>query len=209
MAFEQISDLFPGLLEKIFSGNLSDLASLVSSVLYLVIGVAIYAVAIWHFYRFIAKRDCFKLSTRKHPRAIGFAKYFFIFPFVAFLFFLGFSMLMLFLTRSYEIDVVLSVSFAIIVAIRITAYYSEDLSKDVAKMLPFALLGVFLVDASYFDFGVIMDKVDSLPDFFTLGVQYIVLIILVEWILRVLLAIRYAIFPKKQPMPVEEQETSP
>ncbi|MCK4331946.1 MAG: hypothetical protein KAV40_00005 [Thermoplasmatales archaeon] len=141
---------------------------------------------------------------KKYPKVVGFLKYFFIFPFVAYLFFMGFSLLMFFLTRGYEIEAVLSTSFAIIVAIRITAYYSEDLSKDVAKMLPFALLGIFLVNPSYYRFEDIMDRVYSLPEFFTLAIQFILIIILVEWILRILLTIRYAIFPKKSKPSVEE-----
>ncbi len=111
---------------------------------------------------------------------------------------------MLFLTKSYEIPEVLSTSFAIIAAIRICAYYSEDLSKDIAKMLPFALLAIFLVDVSYFRFSDITAKIVSLPEFFTVCIQFIVFIILMEWILRILLAIRYAIFPKKQQMITEE-----
>jgi len=166
-------------------------------IFYLIIAIAIYSILIWHFYRFIARRDCFKFRYKKHAKLFGFLKYFFIFPFFAFVFFMGFSLMMLFLTRNYEIESVLTTAFAVIVAIRITAYYSEDLSKDVAKMLPFALLGVFLVDPSYFDFQSTIDKVYSLPEFFTVAVQFILFIILVEWILRIALIIRYKIFKKK------------
>jgi hypothetical protein len=134
---------------------------------------------------------------KKHPKLISFLKYFLAFPFIAFIFFMGFSLLMLFLTRGYQIEAVLSTSFAIIAAIRIAAYYSEDLSKDVAKMLPFALLGVFLVDPSYFRFEDIIQRIETLPEFFTLSFQFIFFIILIEWILRILLTIRYAITKKK------------
>ena len=201
MALENFSEWMAQLsLERIFGGDLSAF----TPIFYLIISMAIYSILIWHFYRFISRRNCFKISPKKHPRVIGFLKYFFLFPFVALVFFLGFSLLMLFLTRGYEIPAVLSTSFAIILAIRITTYYNEDLSKDVAKMLPFALLGIFLVDPSYFRFEDIVDRVYSLPDFFILSIQFIVFIIIVEWILRILLTIRYAIFPKKQELPVEE-----
>lgn len=190
-------------LDKISSGEFLEAFG---SVLYMIIAIAIYAVVIWHFYRFIARRDCFKIGLGKHPKIVGFLKYFFIFPFVAFIFFIGFSLLMLFLTRGLDTEIVLSTSFAIIVAIRFTAYYSEDLSKDVAKMLPFALLGIFLVDPLYFNFDFILqEKVYALPVFLTDALQYILFIILVEWILRILLTIRYAIFPKKMKTSVEEQ----
>jgi len=187
-------------LDKILSGDFSGFAA----IFYLIVSIAIYSILIWHFYRYIARRDCFKISPRSHKKVIGFLKYFLFFPFVAFLFFAGFSLMMLFLTKSYEIPEVLSTSFAIIAAIRICAYYSEDLSKDIAKMLPFALLAIFLVDASYFRFSDITAKIGSLPEFFTVCIQFIVFIILMEWILRILLAIRYAIFPKKRQMITEE-----
>ena len=200
MALEKFSEWTAQFsLDRIISGDFSALIS----IFYLVIAIAIYSILIWHFYRFIAKRDCFKLSMKKHPKLIGFLKYFFAFPFVAFVFFMGFSLLMLFLTRGYEIEAVLSTSFAIIAAIRIAAYYNEDLSKDVAKMLPFALLGIFLVDPSYFRFEDIMNRIYSLPEFFTLSIQFILFVILLEWILRILLTIRYAIIKKKQNSSVE------
>jgi len=187
-------------LDKILSGDFSGFAA----IFYLIVSIAIYSILIWHFYRYIARRDCFKISPRRHKKVIGFLKYFLFFPFVAFLFFAGFSLMMLFLTKSYEIPDVLSTSFAIIAAIRICSYYNEDLSKDIAKMLPFALLAIFLVDASYFRFSDITAKIGSLPEFFTVCIQFIVFIILMEWILRILLAIRYAIFPKKRQMITEE-----
>ena len=201
MAFEKISEIFSQFsFENILHGDFSSFQPL----FYLIISIAIYSIIIWHFYRFIARRDCFKLTPRKHVKIIQFLKYFFLFPFVAFLFFAGFSLMLLFLTKSYEVSEILSISFALITAIRITAYYSGDLSKDVAKMLPFALLGIFLVDPSYFRFEDIMERVYSLPDFFTLAIQFIVFVIIVEWILRILLTIRYKIFPKKQERVIEK-----
>jgi hypothetical protein len=173
-------------INNILSGD----PSAIVPILYLVISIAIYSIIIWHFYRFIAKRDSFKLSPKKHPKIVGFLKYSLIYPFVAFLFFAGFSLMILFLTRSLEITEVLTTSFAIIAAIRITAYYSEDLSKDVAKMLPFALLGITLVDPSYFIIQDVIDKIYSLPEFFTVCIQFILLIVLMEWVLRTVLTIR-------------------
>jgi len=202
MAIANFSDWVQNFsLENILSGDFSWLVP----ILYLVISIAVYSIIIWHFYRFIARRDCFKISeTCRYPKMIGFLKYFCMFPFVAIIFFLGFSMLLLFLTRSIEVDMVLSTSFAIVLAIRITSYYSEDLSKDVAKMLPFALLGIFLVDPSYFSFDVTMSNINSLPQHVNTIVVFIFFMIIIEWILRILLTIRYAIFPRKQEQAVEE-----
>jgi hypothetical protein len=161
--------------------------------LYLIISIAIYLIIIWHFYRFIAKRDSFTIEYSHHPFIVSKLKYFLIFPVCAFLFFIGFSLMLLFLTKNIEIGSILSTSFVIVVAIRIVAYYNEDLSRDVAKMLPFALLGIFLIDPFYFGFEAIMVKINSLPNFFLLCSQFIILIIGVEWSLRFFLSISHFI----------------
>jgi hypothetical protein len=181
-------------LSEVLKGDFSFLIPL----LYLIISIAIYSILIYHFYRYIARRDCFKIKVCKHETAVYFLKYFFGFPFVAILFFMGFSLMLIFLTKSYSNDQLLATSFAIIVAIRICAYYTEDLSKDVAKMLPFALLGVFLVDPTYFTIEAVQNKINSLPQHVNTIVQFIVLIIIVEWILRIALTIRYKIKPKTE-----------
>ena len=99
--------------------------------------------------------------------------------------------------RSNPVNKAASTSFALIVAIRISAYYSEDLSKDVAKLLPFVLLGIFLVDPTYFNFEDVTNNINSLPGYVNQIIIYIIMIILVEWILRIALTIRYKILPKK------------
>jgi len=113
-------------------------------------------------------------------------------------------MIFIFLTDSENIASTLTTAFAIIIAIRITAYYTEELSKDVAKMLPFAILGIFLIDPEYFTIESAVDKINLLPQFVNIMAQYILLIILVEWVLRIALNIRYAIFPKKEVPTAEE-----
>jgi len=181
-----------------------------TALFYLIIMIAIYAVVIYHFYRYIARRDCFKPSKRKHTTAIGFLKYFFLYPFVAMIFFMGFSLIFIALTEAdtYDIPTILSIAFAVIIAIRITAYYTEDLSKDVAKMLPFAILGVFLIDNTFFEIDVVRARISTLPEFTNNIIQFLILIILVEWILRVALFIRYKIKPKKEEPVIAEVKPS-
>ena len=184
---------------ELLSGNLEGITAL----FYLIIMIAVYSVVIYHFYRYIARRDCFKPSKKKFTKTVGALKYIFLYPFVAIIFFMGFSLILISLTKGdatagYSIADVLSISFALIVAIRITAYYTEDLSKDVAKMLPFAILGLFLVDSTYFEFSSVTDRLNEIPEYINLIIQFLILIILIEWILRVALTIRYAIFPKKE-----------
>jgi hypothetical protein len=203
MDFSGISELTQKFsLDKILGGDFTAFWSL----FYLALSIAIYSVIIYHFYRYIARRDCFKPTKIKYSKTVGFLKYTFLFPFVAVLFFMGFSLMLLFLTKNIEVEVILSTAFAIVLAIRITSYYTEDLSRDVAKMLPFALLGIFLVDPSYFEFGDVIARFNLLPEFVNTAIQFIIFIIIVEWVLRAILIARYKIFPRKEKAAVEGEK---
>jgi hypothetical protein len=191
MVFENLSTIFSNFSAK---SIVNFDFSFISPLFYLILLIALYSIIIWHFYRFIARRDCFNINTIHHKKLFSFLKYFLLYPFIAFLFFIGFSLMILFITRELEFVSILSTSFALVIAIRLTAYYSEDLSKDVAKMLPFALLGLFLADPSFFSIAEISAKINSLPEFFYLYIQFIILIVIVEWILRIFLSIRKKIF---------------
>jgi hypothetical protein len=187
MAFERLGEWAASLsLAGIFDGDFSELVP----IFYLAVSIAVYSIIIWHFYRFVAKRDSFSFSSKNYPKIVGMVKYFILYPLAAFLFFAGFSLMLLFLSKDLEIITILSTSFAVISAIRITAYYSEDLSRDVAKMLPFALLGIFLVDPYYVSFDNIVVKINTIPEFMNLCLQFIVLIVVLEWILRVSLTLK-------------------
>jgi hypothetical protein len=196
MVFEKFSEWAAHFsITDVFKGDFSSFVPL----LYLAISIAVYSILIWHFYRFISTRDTFKLQSKKHVKAVIALKHGLLFPLVTVGFFAGFALMLLFLAKDLDIPVVLSTSFAIIVAIRMTAYYNEDLSKDVAKLLPFVLLGVFLVDPSYIRWSDIIDKINSLPDFFTMCIQFILIILIVEWILRLLLTVISRFRTNKKP----------
>ena len=77
-------------------------------------------------------------------------KYLVLFPIVAFAWFIILTVLLTFLAKTRSLDLILLVSMSVLAAIGVTAYDNEDLSRGLSKMLPFALLGVFLIDISYF-----------------------------------------------------------
>ena len=166
-----------------------------------VIGVAFYAIFIFKFYRFIASRDIFKLNLQQYSQSFFgiierilymtfyIVEYFIIFPFITFFWFSVMALVVMFLSKA-SVEANLLISMALVAAIRITTYYDEDLSKDLAKMLPFALLGVFLVDVSYFSYDRFIDKLDVVPTLWKQLVYYLFFVILLELLLRVLRTIK-------------------
>jgi hypothetical protein len=153
-----------------------------------VIGMVIYAIFIFKFYRFLARRDIFSLKKEGkkglHP-VVYVLGYIFLYPIFAFIWFIILSVLLAFLAREQAVHNVLLVSVALISAIRITAYYHEELSRDLAKMLPFALLGIMLVDITYFSFSTSVSIVRQMPALWNVMMYYLVFLIVIEFVLRI------------------------
>ncbi len=167
--------------------------------------IAIYAIFIWKFYRFLAKRDILKLDLNKynnatHP-ALGillevfffFVKFLVIFPIIIFFWFGVLSLFLLFLSKSQSIGQVILITAGIVGAIRLTSYISEDLSKDLAKMFPFTLLGIFLIDPNFFSLNDFMDKITQIPSFIQNIFLYLIFIFIIEIVIRLVFTIIMAI----------------
>ncbi len=168
----------------------------VQSLLLFLIGVAVYAVFIFIFYKFLARKDLFKIdlskyNTTRNPlwkktlRVIFYVlEHILVYPVFVIFWFGILGLLLAFLSKNEGAQTILLVTAAVIGSVRITAYISENLSNDLAKMLPFALLGIFLIDISYFSIDHTQKVVfDVLPLWNTI-VYYIIFIILLELFLR-------------------------
>lgn len=101
-------------------------------------GMALYAFFVWKFYRFISRREIIPINLEKYssegrrsPLRIGayIASYMLLFPFFLFLWFFVYSFFIYFLARDIPTGTVLLISITVISAIRVTAYYKEDLSR--------------------------------------------------------------------------------
>ena len=124
------------------------------------VGVTVYGVFVFHFYRFLARKDILDLNLSKHNEArhpflrktIAMVFYTFkcllVFPLFVFFAFLVMAGLLFLMGRNHSIDSVMLAAMGVVAAIRICSYYNGALSTDIAKILPFALLGIILIDNS-------------------------------------------------------------
>jgi len=179
------------------------------------IGMVIYGIFVYHFYRFLSKRDMFSLNIKERiiqgkfkstgkkasaaPRVIGFVMTnFFIFPFVIFLWFIGYSSFMFILVQNMPTSTIFLISSGLIIAIRISAYYSEELSKDIAKLLPFALLGIFLFNPQFYSFADIFSRLLEIPSFVIQIASFMILVMAVEIVLSTLYLVKIKFFHKER-----------
>jgi hypothetical protein len=162
----------------------------------LVLVVVIYGIFIWKFYRFIAKKNILELNLNQYnkfarPGTIKlmaglfyFLEYIVILPFLIFFWFGIFTIFLIFLTEGLDVQTLLILSAVIIGAVRMTAYYKEDVSKEVAKLLPYTLLAVSMTKVNFINFESILGSLSQIPSFYQHIVYYLAFIIVLEIILR-------------------------
>ncbi len=147
----------------------------------------------WFIYsKQLAKRDLFELKLEVGSRfrnflerLVYFLKYLVIFPVYSFLWFLIFSFLLFLLSKSRPIEDILYFGIIVVAATRIGAYVSERLAEDMAKLLPWSLILIFLIDPSAItiksissSFGIFYEQIPKVA-------KYLVFIVGVEWVLRI------------------------
>jgi len=165
----------------------------------LVVLILIYSVFIWKFYRFIGTKNILELNLNrynrsKHPFYVKliagvfyFAEYILILPFLIFVWFSIFTFFLILLTESMNVAQILLISVTIIGAIRMLSYipnYGEALAKEVAKLLPFTLLAISILNPDFFDIERIITHINELSGLFNNIIIYLLFIIILEIVLR-------------------------
>jgi hypothetical protein len=162
----------------------------------LVLVLVVYSIFIWKFYRFISKKNIIELNLKQYNRsehpffskisAFGLyvIEYILFVPAVIFFSFVIFTIFLILLTDEIPLQTLLILSATIIGAIRMTAYYKEDVSKEIAKLIPFTLLAVSMTKSGFFNFERIISNITQLPQFFNHIVSYLIFIVIIEIVLR-------------------------
>ncbi|MBU4069966.1 MAG: hypothetical protein KJ646_03205 [Nanoarchaeota archaeon] len=162
----------------------------------LVLLIVVYSIFIWKLYRFVAKKNIFELNLNQYNKSEhpGLAKflasifylleYIIVLPFLIFFWFAIFTTFLIFLTENLEIQNLLIISATIIAAIRMTSYYNENLSKDLAKLLPFTLLAVSVLSPDFFNIERILSHFSRIPEFLNQIIIYLLFIVILEIVLR-------------------------
>jgi hypothetical protein len=182
------------------SFNLADALTVIKPLGILLVEMVIYAVLVYKFYKFLASRDIITVDFKRYKNgAAKFGRFLLfifqnviVFPVIIFIWFAILAVFLGFLGKNQNSESILLLSIALVSAIRVTAYYTEDLSKDLAKMLPFTLLGIYIVDQSYFNVSVSWSLITGIPDYWQSLIYYLAFIIVLELVLRILYIITTA-----------------
>ena len=158
-----------------------------------VIGMIIYAVFIFKFYRFIGSRNVFKPISKNASwgrKILHGLDYIFFYPIIAFFWFLIMSVLLAILSETVAINNLFIAAMATIVTVRVISYYSEDLSRDVAKLVPMALLGLMLLDISKITIQAPITVISQLQNSAHILFYYFLFLVVIEFALRLVYFVR-------------------
>lgn len=181
-----------------FIGSLPFWAQNFVNLFFISLVVLVYSILIYNFYRFVAKKNIISLNLQKYNRtehpvmaktlAATFytLEYIIFLPFMVMIWFSMFTIFLIFLTDGLELNTILIISAVIIAGTRMAAYYKEDLSKDIAKLLPFTLLGAALTQVNNFSSEKVLSQFFAIPAMMSHIASYLFFIFVIELVLRFL-----------------------
>ena len=103
---------------------------------------------------------------------------------VVLLWYIAFTVLLMALAKEQNFSQILLLSGSIISAIRVIAYFSEDLSRDIAKMFPFTIFTIFLLEPSIIPLAGILQNIDKSSVLSNNSFLYLLFIVSLEMVLR-------------------------
>ena len=190
-----ISSFFPNGLD------INDALDLLGPVATYVVGMSIFAIFVFKFYRFVAARDVFALDLTKYEGlsfrwakslfhfVVYVVKYLLLFPVFAFFWFAILTVILAFLSKEQTFSETLLIALVTVSAIRVTAYYKEDLARDLAKILPFAVLSALIINASFSSVSDSLDRLRMAGDHSETIFYYLVFLIVLELVLRLIVGV--------------------
>ncbi len=186
MALDLLTSFAQHLLSQL---SLQEALSILYPLVFFVTGMTIYSLFIFKFYKFISRKDIFRLSGEAEPSTLKKAayalEYLFLFPVIAFVWFAVVSVLLLVLSEVLSIGNIFMISMSTLVTIRITAYHSEDLSRDIAKLIPFALLAVFLLDLTPVTADIPLAIFSQLRSSWEMMAYYFAFLVVLEFVFKI------------------------
>ena len=167
-----------------------------------VIAIAVYSGFVFMFYRILAKKDLLTLDlskyaddfggkVKKYLRSVLFVvQYIVVVPILIAFWTLVLAVILTLLSDNSDHARNALIATSVVGAVRILAYWTEDLSRDVAKMLPFAVLGVYLVSSTSVQWSEFRELLESLPELAKSFFSSLMLLAILETLLRIVTTLK-------------------
>jgi hypothetical protein len=154
------------------------------------VGIALYTLTVAVLYVPLGTRMMFarRFGERRVATTARRFTYVLLFPFISFLFVLVIAASMRFMAdvSSGDLDTreILTLAMAVVLAVRVCAYFSETAATDLAKVMPLSMLAVVLVTNGFGSLDDSLQNLRELGDDPRLLGLFFVAIVVVEFVLR-------------------------
>ena len=158
--------------------------------------IVIYSVFVFYFYKFLARKNLIDLNLNQYnysgnpflEKLLAYlfyiVEYIVILPIATFFWFTFVALFLLILAKAQPVSTVLLIAAGLVASVRITSYINENLSQDLAKMLPFTLIGLSLIDPNFFNISLFVQRLNEIPTLISHIPYYILFIIIMEFVMR-------------------------
>lgn len=179
------------------------------------IGIFMYCVFIWNFYKKLSKMDLFKLNLDRyrfdHSRWVWFKKlvsiflylleYCVLFPIYIILWFGIMTFFLFIIAKNIEVKNILLISMSLVTTIRMASYYKQELATDISKLIPFALMAILITDPYFFSVQRVFERLYEIPSLLDNIFEFMVFVFFIEGLFRFIYLINLSLkkrLPKKR-----------
>jgi len=154
--------------------------------------IIIYSVFVFYFYKYLARKNLFHLNLQQYNKEsqkyLAFIfyilEYIVILPILTIFWFGIFSILLLFMAKTLDVKTILLISAAVIAGVRVSSYINQELSQELAKVIPFTLLAFALTQPEFFSVSLLIDRISQISSLISNISIYLIFIIIIEFIMR-------------------------
>jgi hypothetical protein len=177
-----------------------------ANVVVMALGIVVYAAVLGMFWKTLSRRNIFGIDWSKagpgriahEIEEVKFAfEYVIVFPLATFAWFVVLALFLFFMSKTATMADMMFISISLVAATRVCSYIDEDISLDVAKTIPLALLAIFLVEPTSFSAPVIEERLEDMVGIIGMVLPYLLMLMGVEIVLRVLFLVKRRIWPEK------------
>lgn len=177
-----------------------------ANVIVLALAIVAYGAVIGIFWKTLSRRNMIDVDWKKIHGGFGTQvfervkfglEYAIVFPLATFVWFVVLTIFLYFMSKTAAIADMMFISISLVAAIRICSYLDEDIAGDVAKVVPIAILGVFLTNPTMFSPIIVEQRLDEMSTLVMDALPYFVMLMVMEVVLRILFLIKRTAWPEK------------
>lgn len=178
-----------------------------ANVIVMALAIVAYGAVIGIFWKTLSRRNMIEVDWKKIHGGFGTQvfervkfglEYAIVFPLATFVWFVVLTIFLYFMSKTASIANMMFIAISLVAAIRVCAYLDEDIAGDIAKVVPIAILGVFITQPTMFSPIIIEQRLNEMSALVMDTLPYFVMLMAMEVILRILFLIKRIVLPEKK-----------